>query len=164
MRVKAWGARAIGRGKGCLGGMGTSGLVNAFDPMADGERMLVGGFMREVVETMYARGFLGPQAVRSRLREHRTGDDRMRLGEGECFGIPYSTLVPRGWSNLWVAGRCNSSDVLVHGSIRVMPAAAMMGQAAGTAALQAIKTKRPGFSIDTEQLVTALRRQGAYLP
>ena len=48
---------------GCLGGMGTSGLVNAFDPMADGERMLVGGFMRELVETMYERGFLAPQVT-----------------------------------------------------------------------------------------------------
>ena len=88
----------------------------------------------------------------------------MRLGEGECFGIPYRILVPKGWRNLWVAGRCNSSDVLVHGSIRVMPAAAMMGQAAGTAALQSIETARPAFSIDTEQLVATLRQQGAYLP
>ncbi len=88
----------------------------------------------------------------------------MRLGEGECFGIPYRILVPKGWSNLWVAGRCNSSDVLVHGSIRVMPAAAMMGQAAGTAAVQAIETRQPAFAIDTEQLVATLRRQGAYLP
>jgi len=30
---------------GCLGGMGTSGLVTAFDPMANGERNLVGGIM-----------------------------------------------------------------------------------------------------------------------
>ncbi len=93
-------------------------------------------------------------------REH----DNMRLGEGECFGIPYRILVPKGWHNLWVAGRCNSSDVLVHGSIRVMPAAAMMGQAAGTAALQAIETKRPAFAINTEKLVETLRRRGAYLP
>jgi len=88
----------------------------------------------------------------------------MRLGEGECFGIPYRILVPKGWRNLWVAGRCNSSDVPVHGSIRVMPAAAMMGQAAGTAALQSIETARPAFSIDTGQLVATLRQQGAYLP
>ena len=40
---------------GCLGGMGTSGLVTAFNPMADGERVLVGGFMRELVESMYQR-------------------------------------------------------------------------------------------------------------
>jgi len=88
----------------------------------------------------------------------------MRLGEGECFGIPYRILVPKGWHNLWVAGRANSSDVLVHGSIRVMPAAAMMGQAAGTAAVQAIATKRAAHAIDTSQLVETLRQQGAYLP
>ena len=35
---------------GCLGGMGTSGLVATFGPVSDGKRMLVGGFMRELVE------------------------------------------------------------------------------------------------------------------
>jgi hypothetical protein len=93
-------------------------------------------------------------------REH----EELRLGKGECFGIPYRILVPRGWRNLWVAGRCSSSDVPVHGSIRVMPAAAMMGQAAGTAAVQAIATDRPAFGIDAAQLVETLRQQGAYLP
>jgi phytoene dehydrogenase-like protein len=44
---------------GCLGGMGTSGLVTAFDPMSDGEKPLVGGLMREIVETLYERGQLG---------------------------------------------------------------------------------------------------------
>jgi len=87
-----------------------------------------------------------------------------RLGPGECFGIPYGIIVPRGWRNLWVAGRCNSSYVRVHGSIRVMPAAAMMGQAAGTAAVQSIRTGRPAFGIDTRELVKTLRLQGAYLP
>jgi hypothetical protein len=87
-----------------------------------------------------------------------------RLNEGECFGIPYSILVPKSWENLWVAGRCNSSDVKVHGSIRVMPAAAMMGEAAGTAAVQSIKTGQPACDLDTKQLVETLREKGAYLP
>ena len=91
-------------------------------------------------------------------------DDVGRLGVGECFGLPYGIIVPKGWRNLWVAGRCNSSDIRVHGSIRVMPAAAMMGQAAGTAAVQAINANRPAFGIDTEQLVRTLRQHGAYLP
>lgn len=91
-------------------------------------------------------------------------DEVGRLGRGECFGLPYGILVPKGWRNLWVAGRCNSSDVRVHGSIRVMPAAAMMGQAAGTAAVQSIRSGRPAFGIDTRQLVRALRDAGAYLP
>jgi len=87
-----------------------------------------------------------------------------RIGPGECFGIPYGIIVPRGWRNLWVAGRPNSSDIRVHGSIRVMPAAAMMGQAAGTAAAQSITTGRPAFDLDTDVLVTTLREHGAYLP
>ena len=40
-------------GTGCLGGMGSSGLVSAFDPMANGKEQLVRGFMAEVVEMMY---------------------------------------------------------------------------------------------------------------
>ena len=91
---------------------------------------------------------------------HQTG----RLKAGECYGIPYGILVPRGWRNLWVAGRCNSSDVQVHGSIRVQPAAAMMGQAAGTAAVQSLATGQPACDLDTASLVETLRGQGAYLP
>jgi hypothetical protein len=90
--------------------------------------------------------------------------DKMRLGEGECFGMPYGILVPQGWQNLWVAGRCASSDVPVQGSIRVMPAAAMMGQAAGTAAVQSIRTGQPACDLDAAQLVETLRQNDAYLP
>ena len=48
---------------GCLGGMGTSGLVTAFDPMANGDRNLVGGIMLEIVETLYERGQLPPNVT-----------------------------------------------------------------------------------------------------
>jgi hypothetical protein len=91
-------------------------------------------------------------------------DERLRLNPGEYFGIPYSVLVPRGWQNLWVAGRCVSSDVRVHGSIRVQPACSMMGQAAGTAAAQSIRRKQPACELDTAELVTSLRAQNAFLP
>ena len=87
-----------------------------------------------------------------------------RLKVGEFFGIPYGVLVPKGWKNLWVAGRCVSTDVKVQGSIRVQPAASMMGQAAGTAAVQSIRTGRSAAEIDTEDLVGTLRKAGAYLP
>jgi hypothetical protein len=86
------------------------------------------------------------------------------LGRGECVGIPYSILVPRGYANLWVAGRCHSSDTKVHGSIRAQSAAYMMGQAAGTAAAQALASGEPAHDLDTARLVETLRGQGAYLP
>jgi hypothetical protein len=91
-------------------------------------------------------------------------DTTARLGPGERFGIPYGILVPRGWKNLWVAGRCASSDVAVHGSIRVQPAAAMMGQAAGTAAVQSLASGLPAPDLDMRELIGTLRKHGAFLP
>ncbi|MDD4870392.1 MAG: FAD-dependent oxidoreductase [Kiritimatiellae bacterium] len=97
-------------------------------------------------------------------RYHKEFTKSGRLKFGECFGLPYSILVPRGWQNLWVAGRCNSSDVRVHGAIRVQPPASMMGQAAGTASVQSIATGQPACDLDTAKLVETLRQNGAYLP
>jgi len=45
---------------GCLGGMGTSGLVATFGPVSDGERMLVGGFMKELIGIMWRERAFGP--------------------------------------------------------------------------------------------------------
>ena len=87
-----------------------------------------------------------------------------RYGLGEYYGIPYGVLVPKGWKNLWVAGRCVSSDIKVQGSLRCMPACAMMGEAAGAAAVQSIKTGKAAGELDTGMLVETLRKQGAILP
>jgi len=87
-----------------------------------------------------------------------------KLKVGECYGMPYGILVPKGWKNLWAAGRCVSTDVRVNAAIRVQPAAYLLGQAAGTAAVQSIRTQRPAAEIDTEVLVATLRKAGAYLP
>jgi len=57
-------------------------------------------------------------------------------------------LVPKGWSNLWVAGRCASADVKVKGAIRDQPG----------------RTGQPANDLDTEQLVITLRNAGANLP
>ena len=97
-----------------------------------------------------------------RYHEEFTRLDRPRKGEN--YGIPYSVLVPKGWSNLWVAGRCVSTDIKVHGAIRDQPSCSMMGQAAGTAAVQSIRTGQPANALDTEQLVLTLRKAGANLP
>ena len=43
---------------GCLGGMGTSGLVSSFDPMGNGKENLVRGLMLEIVTEMFRRGFV----------------------------------------------------------------------------------------------------------
>lgn len=83
---------------------------------------------------------------------------------GKTFGLPYGILVPRGWANLWTAGRCVGSDVRVHGAIRIQACCSMMGQAAGTAAVQSIHSGRPAGKLDTQKLVKTLRGAGAFLP
>ena len=83
---------------------------------------------------------------------------------GEYYGIPYGALVPKGWKNLWVAGRSISTDVMMQSSTRAQPAAIGMGQAAGAAAVQSIRSKKPAAEIDTAALVATLRKAGAYLP
>lgn len=87
-----------------------------------------------------------------------------RPKKGEVYGLPYGILVPKGWTNLWVAGRCNSSDVKVSGAIRDQPACFMMGEAAGTAAVQHLHTGQPACDLDTSVLIKTLRQRGAYLP
>lgn len=104
---------------------------------------------------------LSPEEYKRYHEEFTTLD---RLKRGESYGLPYGMLVPKGWQNLWVAGRCNSSDIKVHGAIRDQPACYMMGQAAGTAVVQSLSTGQPANDLDTEQLVNSLREAGVVLP
>jgi hypothetical protein len=104
---------------------------------------------------------LSPQQYKRYHEEFNTAD---RLKKGESYGIPYGILVPKGWKNLWVGGRCTSSDLKVNGAIRDQPACSMMGQAAGTAAVQSIRTGQTADNLDTAQLITTLRNAGANLP
>lgn len=104
---------------------------------------------------------LSPQEYQ-RYHEEYTKIDKLK--RGESYGIPYGVLVPKGWTNLWVAGRCVSSDIKVNGAIRDQPGCSMMGQAAGTAAVQSIHTGQAAHELDTAQLVETLRKAGANLP
>ena len=141
-------------------------------------RRIVGEFELTMTDFLAQRQFPDQSAVYNRPTDvHPTNTSKEEherflkdfhgkdnLGVGQCVGIPYSILVPRGSENLWVAGRCHSSDTKVHGSIRAQSAAYMMGQAAGTAAAQAIATGQPANDLDTSALVETLRRADAYLP
>ncbi|TFZ02647.1 FAD-dependent oxidoreductase [Ramlibacter henchirensis] len=141
-------------------------------------RRIVGEFELKIEDFLARRQFPDQVAVYNRPTDVHPSDTSKKeyerflkdfhgkdnLGRGESVGIPYSILVPRGSQNLWVAGRCHSSDTKVHGSIRAQSAAYMMGQAVGTAAAQSIATGQPANDLDTRELVESLRRQGAYLP
>lgn len=90
--------------------------------------------------------------------------DLGKPADGEYYGIPYGILVPKGWTNLWTAGRCVSTDVKVNGSLRDQPGCMLMGQAAGTAAAQHLETGEPACDLNTRTLVETLRERGANLP
>ncbi len=100
------------------------------------------------------------QARHMRWRGERKG----WLPPRKPYGIPYGVLVPKGWKNLWVAGRTASTDQWVQSSSRVMPAASIMGEAAAVAARQCRLTGQTADALDTEALVLTLREQGAFLP
>lgn len=141
-------------------------------------RRIVGEFELTIEDFLARRQFPDQIAVYNRPTDVHPSDTSKKeherflkdfhgkdnLGRGECVGIPYSILVPKGYENLWVAGRCHSSDTKVHGSIRAQSAAYMMGQAAGTAAHQSVRTGQPANDLDTKILVERLRSVGAYLP
>ena len=57
-----------------------------------------------------------------------------RYAPGESYGVPFRVLLPKGVDNLFVAGRCVSTDQAMQSSMRVMPGCYITGQAAGVGA------------------------------
>jgi len=95
------------------------------------------------------------------------------------YGIPYGVLVagspkrdssrfgvPRDVENLMFAGRCASCTHIAMSSTRVMGTAAVMGQAAGTAAAMAVRrgVAPAGLADGIDELQQALLADDAYLP
>lgn len=92
-----------------------------------------------------------------------TGTRWEYLPDGQCVGIPFRSLLPRGISNLLVAGRCFSATHDAHASVRSMAQCMAMGQAAGTAAaISSTKSMEPG-ALAAGTLQSALRSAGAIL-
>ncbi len=90
---------------------------------------------------------------------HEVGRQRL----GDALGVPYRSILPKDSRNLWVAGRCISADVKVHGSIRIQPVAAVLGQAAGTAVWLAREDKKSAAELDITKLRKVLQQDGAVL-
>ncbi|MDR1279369.1 MAG: FAD-dependent oxidoreductase [Opitutaceae bacterium] len=84
---------------------------------------------------------------------------------GEYYGVPFRCLLPAGFDNLLVAGRCISATSEAAGAIRLMPLCMSTGQAAGTAAALAPGTTATMAtrSIDITKLRGLLQTQGVFL-
>ena len=95
---------------------------------------------------------------------HKPGHKETRYKKGESHGIPYRCLTPKGLKNVLTAGRCISTDEEAFGSLRVMPPCLVTGEAAGMAAVHAIKqAKNDVHKIDTDYLRKRLKEEGQYL-
>jgi hypothetical protein len=82
---------------------------------------------------------------------------------GDCYDIPYRSLVPQKIKNLLVAGRCISTTHEAMSAIRVMAPCMAMGEAAGRAAKQAVRKNIQPADVDVRQLQQELISKGAYL-
>jgi hypothetical protein len=92
-----------------------------------------------------------------------TGTSHRFFGDGEFYTIPYRSLLPKEFDNLLVAGRCLSATHEAQASVRIMPICCCLGEAAGTAAAIAHKTKTTAHTVDIKALQQKLKDNGAVL-
>jgi hypothetical protein len=82
---------------------------------------------------------------------------------GDCYDLPYRSLLPLNVSGLLVAGRSISSTHEAMSAIRVMATCMAMGEAAGRAARLAVEHRVLPEDLDVRELQGALLGGGAYL-
>jgi hypothetical protein len=85
------------------------------------------------------------------------------------YGIPFGSLVPRGFANVILASPAISASHIASGSARVIPTTIEEGEAAGAAAALAERSGHTfaDLALDrplTEALQNDVRRNGALLP
>jgi len=69
-----------------------------------------------------------------------------------AYGIPYRSLIPQRLSNVLIAGRMMTVDLVAHNSTRNTACCLVCGQAAGTAAALAAAASVTPIELDTQAL------------
>ena len=87
-----------------------------------------------------------------------TGEGTVHLdvAHGEFYEVPYRCLVPKGVDNLLIGSRCISATHEAHGSMRIMPVVAGIGEAAGVAAAWAVRQGILPREVDGVRLKAAI--------
>jgi FAD-dependent oxidoreductase family protein len=85
------------------------------------------------------------------------------LAKNDWYEIPYGCIVAKDISNLLVGGRPISVDHALHSSMRVMPPACSVGQAAGIAASMTTKQNVTPAELDGIKVREKLKEMGAVL-
>ncbi len=128
-------------------------------------RRIVGKYVMTRDDILGCRRFDDAVAVGSYPVDlHRPDDAGCTLEWcGDCYDIPYRSLVPQQVENLLVAGRCISTTHEAMAAIRVMSTCMAMGEAAGRAAVMAVREEVAPSDIDVRRLREELVESGAYL-
>lgn len=91
------------------------------------------------------------------------GIELVRMPGTDFYEIPYGCLVPKEINNLIVGGRPISVDHAVHSSIRIMPVACSIGQAAGIASAMSLNSHVEIPQLNGISIRKELIKQGACL-
>jgi len=81
----------------------------------------------------------------------------------DWYDVPYGVIVVKNVDNLFVSGRCFSSEYKAHAGTRGMALLLGMGEAAGTAAAIAIDSNVMPKNVDIKKLQDILTKQGVDL-
>ncbi|MEO6923045.1 MAG: FAD-dependent oxidoreductase, partial [Bryocella sp.] len=128
-------------------------------------RRILGHYVMDRNDVLSCRHFDDGIAVASYpIDIHRPTDNGCTLEWcGDCYDIPYRSLVPLEVDNLLVAGRCISTTHEAMAAIRVMATCMAMGEAAGRAAAMCSAQGIRPEDLDVQALRNELRARGAYL-
>ncbi|MBE0654958.1 MAG: FAD-dependent oxidoreductase [Bacteroidales bacterium] len=128
-------------------------------------RRIIGKYIMTRDDILSCRRFDDAVAVASYPLDihHPKGGDCTLEWSGDCYDIPYRSLVPLKVENLLVAGRSISTTHEAMSAIRVMAPCMAMGEAAGRAAKIAVLEGVAPSKIDVEKLRSQLLSNGAYL-
>ncbi len=83
------------------------------------------------------------------------------VARGRAYSTPYRALLPRDVGGLLVTGRCYSATPEAQRMSREIAPCVAMGEAAGAAAVQAVRSGRDPAEIDVEVLRRDLQEHGA---
>lgn len=127
-------------------------------------RRIVGQYVLTADDLLNCRHFDDVIAVGSYPLDihHPVGGDCTLIWCGDCYDIPYRSLVPLKVENLLVAGRSISTTHEALSAIRVMAPCMLMGEAAGRAAKIAVRKGIYPSQINVKELQDELVAAGGY--
>lgn len=126
-------------------------------------RRIRGSFVMEESSIVAGEMFPDRILILSNSRDAHIGLVGRYIPQEVVYSLPYRMLVPQGVGNLLAAGRNVSCDRSTLSAIRVMPPCFGLGQAAGNAAVLAVRDKCSCAEIDVAELQDWLRQENVVL-